>query len=105
MATTHLDTEAGPPSLTIADELTFQTAADIRAALLKAFDAADEALVVDLSAVESFDLCGVQLLYAAARTADERGVALRIDYGANADRFAGLFRFAGLRPLQTGATG
>lgn len=88
--------------LTIDGELSFGTTADVHRRLLSGLEAAEARLVVDLSQVTSFDLAGVQLLYAAHRSAAERGIALEIRYGANAERFAKLFRFAGLKPIGGG---
>lgn len=105
MASPRFDIDAAPPTLSIADELTFQTAADIRVSLMDAFERVAEALRIDVSDVETFDLAGAQLLYAAARTAEERGIALTVQYGGNAERFAKLYRFAGLEPLGAAAEG
>lgn len=88
--------------LAIDGELTFGTAPEQHARLLSALEAAAGTLTVDLSQVSSFDLAGVQLLYAAHRSAAERGIVLEIRYGANAERFGKLFRFAGLKPIGGG---
>ncbi|MFP4011986.1 MAG: lipid asymmetry maintenance protein MlaB [Spirochaetaceae bacterium] len=102
MTTPRLDTDVTPPTVSITDELSFQTAADIRASLLDAFERVSANMRVDVSEVGSFDLAGVQLLYAAARTAEERGIALTVEYGENAERFEKFYRFAGLTPLGGG---
>lgn len=99
MASPCFDAGVAPPTLYIEDELSFQTAADIRVSLMEAFERASNELRIDVSAVGSFDLAGAQLLYAAARTAEDRGIELTVEYGANAERFAKLYRFAGLKPL------
>jgi anti-anti-sigma factor len=103
MAHTTFISEATPPTIELSDELTFQTASDMRVALLDAFEKAGAALCIDLSGVTSFDAAGVQLLYAASRTAEQTGTELSFEYGENAERFSKFFRFAGLRPLGIGA--
>jgi len=103
MSKTHFDQSLTPPTLAIHDDLSFRTGAEIRQALLEAFDATKENLRIDLSAVGTIDLAGVQLLYAARRTAESRGIALEIEYGKNAQRFEKLYSFAGLKPLDAEA--
>lgn len=99
MTSLRFDPDAIPPTVSITDELSFQTAADIRASLLDAFERVSASMRIDVSGVGSFDLAGVQLLYAAAHTAEERGIALTAEYGENAERFEKFYRFAGLTPL------
>lgn len=99
MANPRFDAGVSPPTLSMEKELSFQTAADIRVSLMDAFEQVSGELRIDVSAVGSFDLAGVQLLYAAARTAEARGIELTVEYGGNAERFAKFYRFAGLKPL------
>jgi anti-anti-sigma factor len=100
MTTTEFDPQSSPPTLSVTGELSFQTAADIRVALLEALDEASAALRIDLSAVDSFDLAGVQLLYAAHRSAENRGLEIMVSYGENRERFEKLYGFAGLKPIE-----
>jgi anti-anti-sigma regulatory factor len=103
MSKTDFDPALTPPTLTIEGDLSFGTAADIRTALLEAFEEARDRLRIDVSDVETIDLAGVQLLYAARRTADARGIDLEVEYGKNAKRFEKLYGFAGLKPLDAEA--
>lgn len=103
MSTSESHRMNGVHTLALENELTFDTAAQRRSVLAAALDEADTRLRIDLSGVTSFDLAGVQLLYAAARSAEARGLALEVLYGENAERFEKLYRFAGLKPLPTGA--
>ena len=99
MAPTRFDPDAAPPTVAIGDELTFQTAADVRNSLLEAVEQATDELRIDVSSVASFDLAGVQLLYAAERSATGRGITLSVSYGDNEERFEKLYRFAGLKRI------
>jgi ABC-type transporter Mla MlaB component len=99
MASPRFDAGFAPPTLYIEDELSFQTVADLRVSLMEALERASSELRINVSAVGSFDLAGAQLLYAAARTAEDRGIELTVEYGENAERFAKFYRFAGLKPL------
>lgn len=103
MSTSRSGQTSRAHTIALENELTFDTAAERRITLAAALDEAQTGLRIDLSGVTSFDLAGVQLLYAAARSAEERGLALELTYGANAERFEKFYRFAGLKPLPTGA--
>lgn len=105
MTSPRFDADVAPPTLFVSDELSFQTAADICGSLMDAFERVSGELRIDVSEVDSFDLAGAQLLYAAARTAEERGIDLTVEYGGNAERFAKFYRFAGLKPLGGAAEG
>jgi anti-anti-sigma regulatory factor len=104
MAQARPGNDTAAPTVTVDDELTFQTAADVRSKLLSAFGEAPVRVTVDLSGVAGFDLAGVQVLYAAARTAVARGVAFDVAYGDNEERFRKFYHFAGLKPLGTEAS-
>ncbi len=64
--------------LVLADRLTVDVAATLRADLLAAFDAGGGELRIDASQVERVDGAGLQLLLATRKEADARGRALRL---------------------------
>ena len=101
MAKTSFSSQTEPVTLAVSDELSYSSVADIKAALLDAINQAGEALHIDLSGVTSFDLAGVQLLYAAHRSAEQNSVTLSLEYGDNKERFDKFYRFTGLTPLET----
>lgn len=99
MANTSFSLQSDPPTLAVGGELSYSTASEVKDALLGAIDQVDEALHIDLSEVGSFDLAGVQLLYAAKHSAAQRGVRLDVKYGNNKERFEKFYRFTGLAPI------
>ncbi|MFO8065294.1 MAG: STAS domain-containing protein [Spirochaetota bacterium] len=99
MAHTSFSAQSNPPTLAVVDELSYADAGELRDALVEALDQVNEALHIDLSGVSSFDLAGVQLLYASKRSAAERGVTLSVGYGDNKKRFEKFYRFTGLAPI------
>jgi anti-anti-sigma factor len=64
--------------LPIVGELTIQTAAERKAALLTLLESADQDFVVDLSGVTELDTAGLQLLLMARREADQLGRRLTL---------------------------
>lgn len=84
-------------TLPLGPELTIPFAAEARATLTQALQAAEGALVIDLSSVVEFDSAGVQLLLAARRSQAERGHALRL--ARPSDVVQDALRVFGLLPL------
>lgn len=69
-------TAAQPQQLELTGNLDIGRAGELRAPLIEALATAQE-LQVELSRVERVDTAGLQLLLALARSARERGVAIR----------------------------
>ncbi|MFW6337633.1 MAG: STAS domain-containing protein [Alkalispirochaetaceae bacterium] len=83
--------KSGKKKILIEGELTLEELEGVREKLLGANLAGDE--TIDLSAVERFDLPGLQLLYALNRGQH------RFEFGGNGARFGRMARFAGFTPL------
>lgn len=64
-------------------ELTLSTVGDARGRLMQAFDGA-QLVEIDVSAVETCDLAGAQLLVAALKTAQQSGLRIAMAPGGNA---------------------
>lgn len=77
--TSHRADDPGADAvLRLAGDLDFRVIASTRAALHEALAPVQEALVIDLAAVEFIDSSGLSVLYEAARDAGRRGVRVRL---------------------------
>ncbi len=90
-----IETDIQTASIRIEGPMTVYEAAEIRDTLTRAFLRTGEAgVTLDLSAVESCDAAGVQILCAARRTAREAGTPFRVTGASEAVN--GALRSAGL---------
>jgi ABC-type transporter Mla MlaB component len=102
MSVVHLDTDADPVSARLEGDLTFSTVSELRPALEDALHKSAEqgrGLAVSLDGMGSFDVAGVQLLYALKAGAEERAVAVTFDAGRNEERIKKMLSFTGLPAL------
>jgi len=67
------------PSVQLPARLRIDALADLKAALIEAIDGADEAVVLDASAVQDVDAAGMQLVWAARKTAHQMRLQLRVE--------------------------
>jgi anti-anti-sigma factor len=96
MPHSSLEVKADVAELRLSGDLSFQSIHRAKEALIELVSARAQNLVVSVASIESFDLCGIQLLYSAHRTAAEARKSLRVEAGALAPRLRKFFAFSGL---------
>jgi len=89
---------AKPSVVTITRALDFSNLRPVRQRLLEAIREHSD-VVVDVQAVATFDLAGVQLLYACERSCREQGLLFNVKAGSLRSRLEKMAHFAGLPPL------
>ncbi|MDT7835391.1 STAS domain-containing protein [Aquabacterium sp. OR-4] len=90
-----------PATLSLSGELTIAQAAAVRDQLQAVLDTAPDGLALDLSALESFDSAGLQLLLATRHSLAERGMPLIL--GACSAPVRDALRVYGLQALADGS--
>lgn len=96
MLQSNLETGRGSARLVLRGDLSFETVHEARDALQSLVSCEGTDLTIDVCAIETFDLAGVQLLLSARRSADDAEKTLDVELGALAPRMRKLFAFAGL---------
>lgn len=98
MADVHVDARRNPVPVAIRGDLSFATVGDIRPELERAVSGGKD-VEVSLEEVTTFDLPGVQLLFALKASAAQKGVSVTFSGGENEERFRKMLSFAGLPAL------
>jgi anti-anti-sigma regulatory factor len=94
----ELRSEGGRATLRLDGELAFGSIRELRGRLLEALRGHSR-VTLEIVRLEALDLAGLQLVYAAAKSAARTGVDFRFDPGLAAGRIDRLLAFAGLPPL------